>query len=238
MPGLGQSLVVRVLVTRAAEDAGPLVRALRAEGLQPVCVPLLQRVYRVDAVRRAWASSEHDLVVFTSAAAVVASQRAGVSPRCDAAVVGPKTASAAINAGWRVVAQPSTALASELLTSLSEHRARRIFYPRADLAPDDVRRGLEALNAVVTEVVAYDNRLPNEAADQLRRCWPVDVVTLLSGSAARRFSSILPDESVDIQVVAIGPSTARVASQAGLTVSVVADPHTVEGVVAAVIGLG
>ena len=223
-----------VLVTRAAADAGPLCEALAAAGLRPVRVPLLERRLCVQAVAAA-ARRPVDGWVLTSAAAVDALAAAGAEPPGWIAAVGPRTAAAAAERGWAVDSVPPSATAAAMLAHLGDRTGQRILYPRADLAGPEVRRGLEALGAVVYEVVAYENRQPAAAAAQLDAAWPVDVVTLLSGSAARRLVALRPlPWPEETRVVVIGPSTARVAEQLGLQVAAVAEPHTVEGVVAAI----
>ena len=85
------------------------------------------------------------------------------------------------------------------------------------------------------EVVVYDNVCPPMAAEALAGMGPVDAGVFASGSAVRHYVASGGDRGVP--VVAIGPSTAAVASALGLTVAATAQPHTVEGLVAAVIAL-
>jgi uroporphyrinogen-III synthase len=57
-----------------------------------------------------------------------------------------------------------------------------------------------------------------------------DVVVLASASAARAFGHL----QVDLPAVSIGPETSRAAREAGIRVVAEADPHTLDGLVAAV----
>jgi uroporphyrinogen-III synthase len=230
--------VTTVLVTRAASDSGTLCDALRQAGLVPVSVPLLERVGHVDAVRDALRRA-HDGWVLTSAAAVRVLVAAGAHPTGWVAAVGPRTAGAARAQGWTVAVVPETATAAELVTALGHLDGSRVLYPRADLASSVVGDGLTAAGAVVDEVVAYSNTLPAGAGAALAAVWPPDVVTLLSGSAARRLADLRPAPwRPGPWVVVIGPSTERVAVAAGLPVHAVASEHTVAGVVAATLALG
>lgn len=221
------------LVTRAAEDARALCDGLRALGLTPRCVPLIERIYRFDDVART-AAVGHDGWVLTSPAAVRSLSKTTVRPSWIA-VVGPATAAAARRAGLRVDHQPDTALGQALVEGLGSLSGQRVLYPHADLAPPDVARALGAAGAQLDAVVAYNNVEPAGVRAALRRHWPVDVVCLLSGSAARRLAAHRPPPwPAQVKVVVIGPSAAQVAARCGLSVHAVAEPHTLDGLLAAV----
>jgi uroporphyrinogen III methyltransferase/synthase len=57
-----------------------------------------------------------------------------------------------------------------------------------------------------------------------------DLVVLASASAARAFGGL----AVGLPAVSIGPETTRAAREAGIRVVAEADPHTLDGLVAAV----
>jgi len=227
---------MRVLVTRAAEDAGSLVAGLRALGLDPVCVPLIHKEPGAERVARA-AESGHDGWVLTSPAAVASLALTRARPRWIAAV-GPATARAAERAGLRVDRVPPRALGRSLALALGDLQGQRVFYPHADLAPPDLADALREAGATVDAVIAYRNREPQGAAAALASALPVDWILLLSGSAARRLAAHLPGPlPAPTRVVAIGPSTAAEAERVGLPVHAIADPHTVDGLLAAVAAL-
>ena len=225
-----------VLVTRASADAAPLEALLHEAGLATLRVPLVERVWRLDAVRRAATHrSRWDGLVATSASAVHSLARAGVHPRADrVAAVGPKTARALDELGYAVHVVPQTHTASALLQALGPVRGHWLF-PRAEVTSSGLEELLAEAGATVHDVVAYANQAPEGYQDALRAVWDrVDAVTLLSGSAAARLAEAgLPERPT----VAIGPSTATAARAAGLPVHRVASPHTIEGVVAAVLAL-
>jgi len=233
----------RVLITRAAEDAAPLASTLARLGYDPVVVPLLERRWHVDAVVRL--ARDHpaaDAVLVTSG--VVASVVATAAPSAWAdalwVAVGPSTRRRLEQVGLpcHLVPEPHTAAAMvEALTRrLGERTAgAEIVYPRADLASPETARALEARGASVVDVVAYTNRAPPGSHDALREALPVDATPMLSGSAARRVAAALDGASPEVlgKVVAIGPSTARAAREAGLTVHSEANPHNLQGLVLA-----
>jgi uroporphyrinogen-III synthase len=75
--------------------------------------------------------------------------------------------------------------------------------------------------------------LPPEARAALRS-GDVDAVTFTSASTVRGFVHAMGVVKGNPKVVCIGPVTAREAREHGLRVHAVADPHTVDGLVAAV----
>src|SRR5438270_7868380 len=100
----------RILVTRAAQQAGKLSEGLRALGAEPVEVPVLEMVPPVsfEALDRALRQIGHyHWIIFTSANTVEAlktrGEAIGVAPvaacRAKVAAVGAATASAAREAG-------------------------------------------------------------------------------------------------------------------------------------------
>ncbi|MBW1880916.1 MAG: uroporphyrinogen-III synthase [Deltaproteobacteria bacterium] len=229
----------RVLVTRSAETAGALSEPLRSAGFEPVEVPLIRLEPVPGAVAAAAAERRFDGLVLTSAAAAEAS--AGVVaegwPPPLVAAVGRATASRARAVGLPVSLVPPRATGLDLGAALGALPGQVLLYPRAaEVTPGTVER-LRATGAEVVEVVAYRNVAPEGLPEHLAAAWPVDAVTLLSGSAARRMAEATRAAgiTVDIPVVVIGPSTAEVAREVGLAVSAIAEPHSVEGVVRGVV---
>lgn len=228
-----------MLVTRAAEDAPVLAHALALAGYSPVVVPLLERRWLPLAVADlAVRVPSPDVVVITSATAaeVVATGAPTAWRGARWAAVGPSTAERLRELGYDVVLVSERATADDLTVALGDLSGQTVVFPRADLAPPTTADGLRRAGATVEEVVAYENVAPVGSEQRLRGALPVTATTLLSGSAAERLAAHLTAaEHVQLgRIVAIGPSTARAATRAGLVVHAVADLHTVDGVVAAV----
>ncbi len=225
----------RVLVTRSSEDAAALSEPLRRAGFDPVEVPLIKREAVPGAVTKVVEDSEaFDWLVITSGAALEAVQEAmqtgWVPPK--AAAVGPSSARRAEAIGLNVVRVPTRATSASLVAAMGQLHGHRVLFPRARVFTAGTVDTLRAAGAEVTEIVAYDNVAPRGIGAKLRAVMPVHVITLLSGSAAERLVATGID--VHAPIVAIGPSTERAATRLGLTVSHVATPHTVAGVVAGV----
>ena len=235
-PGASQP---RVLVTRALEDAAVLSSLLATRGLFPVQVPAILRVWNVDGVAQLARDAPHaDDVLVTSVvtAQILAAAAPGAWPHARFCAVGPTTARALDGLGYAVDVTPRTATATALVDALGDLSGRTVVWPRSELSQSGLRDALDRAGATVHEVVAYSNAEPPHFAAQLSRALPVEVTTLLSGSAARRVArAIAPDERWKLgKIAVIGPSTRAVAEASGLTVHCEASPHTAEGLVRAV----
>jgi uroporphyrinogen III methyltransferase/synthase len=251
----------RVLVTRSAEQAPELVRALRAAGAEPVVAPLIElsaaEPAALDAALDRLAS--FDALIFTSANAVrFTAERLrarGIAPGQAPAVVclGPRTAEAARRAGLEVAHTPphrfdARGVLEEIERVLSP-AGRRFLLPRSELASEDLPAGLRAAGAEVDAPIAYRNRAPQVDAQDLRDALnrgQLDVLTFASPSAVRRFRSLLDPASLAAArrcvVAAIGPVTAEALREAGLPASAIAvrpgAPGLVEAIAACVADAG
>jgi uroporphyrinogen III methyltransferase/synthase len=117
---------------------------------------------------------------------------------------------------------------------------------RADIAPEGLERTLERKGWMVERVDAYRTRFPGTLPVAARRALAsgaVDAVTFTSASTVRGFlkaaGGVLRHPAMAAaghvpKVVCIGPVTAAEARSAGLKVHATADPHTIQGLVAAV----
>ena len=233
------TLSPRVLVTRAAEDAPALAHALAMQGLAPVVVPLIRRIWEVDPLAElARAVPVADWVLLTSAAVMdaVALAAPGAWRGARWAAVGAVTARRADALGYPV-AVTTAGVGVDLSAALGELRGATIVLPRGDLAGEDLPAALRARGASVHEALAYRNLEPTDAAARLRSALPVDFVALMSGSAATRLAALVADPGALGQIVASGPSTADAARRAGLTVAGVATVHSADGIAALIAAL-
>ena len=236
----------RVVVTRPAGEASKLSDLLRAEGATVLEAPALEILPADDTGPLDEAVADlceggFAWVVFSSPRAVDA-----VCERMDAleyrrgiaamiAAVGPATAAALLEAGFHVhlVADPHT---TDALAEQFPSGRGRVLLPRADIAPPGLEDVLTAKGWSPVRVVAYRTgmsaTLPEDVAEALA-AGTVDAVAFTSASTVRGFASLTSERGAP--AVAIGPVTARAAREEGFRVAAVADPHTVEGVAAAVV---
>jgi uroporphyrinogen-III synthase len=230
----------RVLVTRALEDAPQLASALAQGGFEPVVVPVLERRWSPLAVAELSGKvPEADWVVVTSAAAaeVVAIGAPMGWRKAHWAAVGTATEARLTELGYRAARVPERATGLDLVAAMGDLRGQVVIYPKADLAGAALGQALQRAGATVHEVVAYENVAPTGYAGRLLAALPVSATTLMSGSAAERVAEAVPEDQRHLlgAIVVIGPSTAVVAQARGLSIAGQADPHTVTGMVAAVV---
>ncbi len=150
------------------------------------------------------------------------------------AAVGTATAAAARQARWPVDFLPSEATGEKLAAEfpIDPFEPCRILAPLAELAPTTMVDHLRARGADVTRVQAYRMAEPRHAPGLLAAASDADVVLLTSPSTADRFAALVGPR---IRAVVIGPSTRSAALEAGFDVMATADPHTVDGLVAALV---
>lgn len=243
----------RVLVTRPAEQAGELVSRLRAAGAEPVLVPMIAIAPTPDGPGVAEAVAALDearALLFTSANAVrVFAARLAAAGRAPADAppalcVGPATAEAARQAGFRGVETPSAQGDAEGM--LAALRARgplagaRFVFVRGEAAREVLPRGLAESGARVDQAVVYRTEPAPVDAAALRAALVagrLDALTFTSPSAARRFVELLDEPArraaAASVVAAIGATTAAALREAGLPPTVAAEQATMPALVEA-----
>ncbi len=248
----------RIVVTRAPEQSGELVRALEALGAEVLLLPLVAFAPPED-----WLELDEqlrkldgfDAILFLSRNAVrYVMERCRVlgvrgemvsSPQLLIAVVGPATARALEEEGLQAnfVAKNHTgeSLARELRESLA---GRRVLLPRSDRGDRRVAQSLREAGAQLTEVIAYRTTAPaaldSSVLDRIRRA-EIDAVVFASPSAFHNLcDSISAEElavlSARIQFAAIGPTTAQALREAGARVAIEASDSSAAGLAGAIAG--
>lgn len=224
----------RVLVTRAAHQAGKLSEGLRALGAEPVEVPVLEirppRDYAPldTALRRL---NIYGWLIFTSTNAVHAiverSVALGISvgnaEMPQVAAVGNTTAAAARDAGFVVALVPSAYVAESLVKSLTVHvPGKKVLLARAEVARDVIPDALRAAGAQVDVVNAYRNVLPETTPVLLRAALEkgIDAATFTSSSsvthlAAAAQAADLAFPFAGVPAISIGPITSATLREHG-----------------------
>jgi uroporphyrinogen-III synthase len=87
----------------------------------------------------------------------------------------------------------------------------------------------------VDEVVAYRTVTGDPSAEELDAAAGADAVAFTSSSTVERCLELLGRGRLPGVVVTIGPVTSATARTAGLAVAAEADPHTIDGLVEAVV---
>ncbi len=107
-------------------------------------------------------------------------------------------------------------------------------FVRAERVRDVVVPGLVAKGWRVDEAVAYRTAAGTVDAAAVARARAADAVAFTSSSTVERTVELLGADGVPPVVVSIGPVTSGAVRAAGLTVTVEAAVHTLDGLVAAV----
>lgn len=243
---------LRVLVTRPRAQSRDLCDRLKALGARPVAVPTISILPPAaggpldQALRRL---REYDWVVVTSAngaRACVARARATEVDLASAGVrwaaIGPATAAVLQEAGIAVAMTPSRFLTDGIAMEWPGNAGERVLLPRTDAAPPGLAEALRARGAVVDEITAYRTVLaPARSRARLRHlvaAGGIDAVVFTSASTVRGLVRLLGDDRralAGIDIVSIGPVTAAAVVAEGFSPAVVAQPHTIEGLLDALV---
>jgi uroporphyrinogen III methyltransferase / synthase len=233
----------RIVVTRAREQASELRARLESLGAEVIELPSIAlapiEFQLPDPRDYAW-------VVFTSANGVDAFFDRGLTARgLDAralgtarvAAIGPGTARALERHGIRPDVVPDRFVAEALLNAVPAGTGR-VLIARAEAARDLLPEGLTEKGYDV-EVLPVYRAVPvtPDPEDVARvRAGDIDALTFTSSSTVTNFCDAveaLPDPQP--LVVSIGPVTSATAIERGLRVDVEADPHTIDGLVEALL---
>jgi uroporphyrinogen-III synthase len=234
----------RVVVTRSRAQASTLVGRLADLGAEVVELPVIAVDDPPDhgeALARAahrLASGAYQWVAFTSATAVARllaelGDRA-VPPSVRWAAVGPGTARALVDGGRPVDLVPAASLAEALVEAFPDGDGT-VLFPRAETVRGALAEGLRAKGWLVDEVVAYRTVAGEPSPVAVMEARGADAVAFTSSSTVARALELLGAGGVPPVVVSIGPVTTESARSAGLAVAAEARPHTIDGLVDALV---
>jgi uroporphyrinogen-III synthase len=217
---------VRVLVTRAAEDAPELEALLRERGAVPIRMPCIVFEDGPDAARIAAAvrGGQADLAVVASPHAARRLLALCGPPSIPLAAVGAATAR---ELPGEVIVPAQGVGADALVAALRDSvRGKRVLIARAEGGNPALVDGLRAAGAVVQALTLYRTvpaRQVDAAALAALREGRIGAIAFASGSAARGFVALAGARSADAAAVAcMGPRCAEEARQAGIRVDAVA----------------
>jgi len=228
----------RVVVTRPAAQAQPLVDLLRELGAEPLVVPLIEIVDPSDgglALGDALARlSDFEWIVVTSpnGADRVRSALIASPHRPNVAAVGSATA-AALGVPADLVPDVQTA---ESLAGAFGHGSGAVLIVGPEQRPGEaarlspLHRALADQGWTVTAVEAYRTVPVAASSGDLLRVLSADAALFASGSAVRSWVDVFGTQTPAV-TAAIGPSTAQVAAEIGLKIDIVATDHSLHGLV-------
>jgi len=250
LPLFGQ----RIVVTRAKDQADSLSAPLRQLGAEVVELPTIEiqpaRDYAAldAAIQRL---GEYDWLIFTSVNGVRCFLErldlAGTvdlrSIRGKLCAIGPATRDALERFHLKVDVMAQEYVAEGLLRALSgfDLNGAKVLIARAavarDILPDELRRR----GAAVDVVEAYRTGAPADLAARAALVLQskIDWIAFTSSSTANNLIAACGAEVLKaVRVASIGPVTSATLRDAGVEVTVEASPHTVPGLVSAILMAG
>jgi uroporphyrinogen III methyltransferase / synthase len=245
----------RIVVTRSREQAVEWSRRLTELGAEVLELPAIRIVPPDDkeALKDALLGlHEYDWIVFTSPNGVSTFFGyffKGFDDLRDfggmrIAAVGPATAARLKELHLKVDLMPEEALASKIAAAFAGCQTienLRILLMRAEVANRELPEALEKLGAIVDDVACYKTVAETEqssaAAAKLLDAG-ADWITFTSASTVEHFHArfdlpALVKKHSRLKMASIGPETSRALARLGLTPSVEASSHTMEGLVQA-----
>jgi uroporphyrinogen III methyltransferase/synthase len=237
----------RVVVTRAREQASGLRARLEELGAEVIELPAIAvkplEFELPDLSAYGW-------VVLTSANGVDAFFTRGLHARgldtralagAKVAAIGPGTAAALERFGVRADLVPERFVAESLLAAFPTpaQPGEKLLLARAEQARDVLPDGL-ARNGYSVDIVAVYQTVtaePDPVDLERVRAGAFDAITFTSSSTVDNFRRLVGPLNGDPIIVSIGPITSESAAAAGFHVTVEAEPHDIDGLVAAVLGV-
>ena len=241
----------RFLVTRTRSQAGTLSSRLSELGAFPIEVPTIEIELQPDSpdlVNALASAARFDWIAFTSANAVRAvmdglaqtGRDSRALHRVKAATIGPASAAVLAEYGIRADLIAETTTSAGLASAMIESgvMGSRVLLPRSDIAGSVLPDRLRSSGALVEEVVCYRTLIPEGSRDLVRHTLKegVDAVTFTSSSTVKNLLKLLDNDATKLAgvcIACIGPVTAATASRFGLNVDIVAQDHTIDGLVTA-----
>ena len=246
LPLFGQKIVV----TRDHRQAGELTEPLEELGAEVIVVPAIEIVPASDPEPLDQAIARlrtYDWLIFTSVNGVrFFMERLDASPRdlrslsAKICAIGPATREAVEAFHLKVDLMPQEYVAESLVQAFTEEHlsGRRILLPRAAVARDVVPKELMKRGASVDVVEAYRTIAPAHlmeiAADALSRK-PHWIAFGSSSTVKNLEQAAEPGGLRGIKIASIGPITSQTVRECGLEVDAEAEPHTIEGLIAAIV---
>lgn len=242
----------RVLVTRAEHQAGELSRMLLEHAAMPVELPAIEI-----GPPPAWEELDQAIlglksyhwIVLTSVNAVQVFWGRLCALNLDArwlagiriGAIGPATAGALEARGLRPDYLPDIYTGQGFLVGLGSQdiTGSRVLLPRADIAGSELADGITGLGGEVHQITAYRTAAPNAVVQQGKQMLlrgEIDVITFTSASTVNNLLSMLGGEWEVVKrakLASIGPSTTAALDQKGLKADIVAEEHTIPGLVEA-----
>jgi len=242
----------RIVITRPRAQAEDFGNALLKEGAEPVYLPVIEIVppdnyALLDAALRDL--DQYDWLILTSIYGVDAffsrlnELRIKNLPQgLWVGVVGPRTAQTLLEHGVTPNLVPKEYTSAAILADLGKNIfGKKFLFPQSNLTRSILADEIRKAGGIVDEIIAYRNikvKLHTSAVDDLRH--GIDIITFASPSSVTGFIDVLEQNGIDIfnlpgnpLLAGIGPATASAAREAGLSIQIEAEEHTIAGLISA-----
>ncbi len=239
LPLFGQ----RIVITRDHRQSRELAEPLEELGAEVIALPTIEVLPPADPAPLARAMAQlhtYDWIIFTSVNGVrrfIAELDDIRKLRGKIAAIGPATRAAVEALHLKADCMPAEYVAESLLDALAgeDLKGKRILLPRAAVARDVVPQELAKRGAMVDVVEAYRTEAPANLAERAKEVlarkphW----ITFTSSSTVKNFTGVASVQGM--KIASIGPITSATARDLGLSVDVEASPHTMAGLVEAIL---
>lgn len=247
----------RVVVTRTREQASQLSRQLAdlsAEVLEIPTIKIVPTDRKADLADALLELNSYDWIVFTSPNGVTMFFDAFFKAFEDLrdiggvriAAVGPATAAKLRELHLKVDLMPDEYLAVKIAATFAKFETvenLKILLLRAEVATPELPAALEALGGIVDDIACYktvpETEDLNGAAARLLEDG-ADWITFTSSSTVENFHArfdlpVLLKKFPQIKLASIGPETTRALTALGLKTDAEAKPHSIDGLVKALV---
>lgn len=250
----------RIIVTRAARQAGELTRLLTSHGADVIACPTIEihDPSSWESMDRALSRlAQYHWLAFTSTNGVDYFLRRFYEKGHDRielaalkiCAVGKKTAERLLDEGLAVDLMPQRFTADSLIEAFVRRfgaetglKGSRMLLPASRTTRDVIRPALTPLGVSVEVIEAYQTVLPDnsERITQLLTSVAADYIIFTSPSTVANLAALLETDNLttwftSTRIACIGPITAESAQMYGLTAQVLPEEHTSKGLVRALL---
>lgn len=237
----------RIILTGAKNESIAFAERIEKLGCTVEIVPTIRikkRPLSAASEKMIEKADSYDYLIFTSAHAVeffvetFQNRWVKLPLKPKVVVVGPATANAASKAGFKPRIVSKRPGADALAASLKNVDGKRIFFPRSAIAAPDVVETLRGKGAILDTIPLYMTTPLPVLKSRLTKLFEskTQTIVFLSPSSVESFSknlsgAILRKRAFGTTVIAIGPTTAKAATEAGFKHIIVVKPSTADGVI-------
>lgn len=239
----------RIVLTRAIHQNESFINLLKDHKAIPIIFPTIEihpiedMSFLDEAIQKI---QDYNYILFTSSNAVEIFfdrwKHLGKSfpdfHQTKIIAVGKSTAHLLKESGAENVLFPAKYLANEIPSILQDINHSKILIPQSDLAKQDLINNLKELGANVDAITIYRNTIPtNIDASVLNQ--PIDFITFTSPSTSAGWIHLIKKYNIDLfpgfTYICIGSETNKRAIETGITDAIVAQEHSIEGMLKAMI---